>query len=316
MAVATGFGYATGMLHSRAISGPVRAALPLMAFAGVVLLIAGNIVAIRFSNRELAPLWGAGTRFLVAAFLFHALMRLRRVPFPRGRSLMAAMLYGVTGIAAYFALVYWGLVEVSAAYGQMLLSLVPLITFFLAFAQGLERFHWRGVAGAIITVAGIAVIFHQQAGQFIPGLSLLALVGAAACAAQAGIILKLHPPEDLVAANAVAMTLGATALIVLSLLTGETPAWPRLTETWAAFAFLSTIGTIGTFLLVMYVLRHWSASAASYQFVLAPVVALGLAAILLDERVGADFYIGGALVLSGVYLGAILPARDDGGARR
>ena len=219
---------------------------------------------------------------------------------------MGAVLYGITGIAAYFALVYWGLVEVGAAYGQMLLSLVPLITFFLALAHGLEEFRWRGVAGAIITVAGIAIIFQQQ---FVSGLSLLALVAAAACAAQAGIFLKLHPPESLVAANVVAMSLGATALIILSLVSGEAPTLPSYTETWAAFVFLSTIGTIGTFLLVMYVLRHWSASAASYQFVLAPVVALGLAATLLGERLGADFFVGGALVLTGVYLGALLPER-------
>jgi drug/metabolite transporter (DMT)-like permease len=224
--------------------------------------------------------------------------------------MLGSVLFGLTGIAAYFAFVYWGLVEVGAAYGQVLLSLVPLITFFLACVQGLERFRWPGVAGAIITIAGIAIIFHQQAGQFVSRLSLLSLVAAAVCAAQAGIILKLFPPASLVAANTVAMSLGAAVLICLSVATGEMPVVPARPETWAAFAFLSTIGTIGTFLLVMYLLRHWSASAASYQYVLAPVVALALAAILLGERVGADFVVGGALVLSGVYLGAILPTRN------
>ncbi len=300
----------------RASSGQVRAALPLLAFAGIVLLIGSNIVAIRLSNRELPPLWGAGARFLVAAGLFLVLMQVRGLRFPRGRSLLGSVLFGLTGIAAYFAFVYWGLVEVGAAYGQVLLSLVPLITFFLALAQGLERFRWPAVAGAIVTVAGIATIFHQQAGQVVSALSLLALLAAAVCAAQAGIILKLYPPESLLAANTVAMSFGAAILIALSVASGETPVLPARPETWAAFAFLSTIGTVGTFLLVMYLLRHWSASAASYQYVLAPVVALALAAIVLGERVGADFFVGGALVLSGVYLGAILQGRGVPRRRR
>lgn len=50
---------------------------------------------------------------------------------------VGSALLGMTGIAAYFAFVHRGLVEVGAAHGQVLLSLVPLITFFLALAQGL-----------------------------------------------------------------------------------------------------------------------------------------------------------------------------------
>lgn len=34
-----------------------------LVFATVVLVGGGNFVAVRFSNRELAPFWGAGLRF-------------------------------------------------------------------------------------------------------------------------------------------------------------------------------------------------------------------------------------------------------------
>lgn len=286
-----------------------RAALPALAFCGVVLLIGSNLVAIRLSNRELPPLWGAGTRFLAAAALFWLVLRLRCLPLPRGRSLLGAALFGVTGIAGYFALVYWGLVELEAAYGQILLALIPLITLLLSSLHGLERLHWRGLAGAALTFAGIAIIFHQQAGGAMSGASLLALVAAAVCAAQGAIFLKLFPPANLIAANTVAMTLGAVLLLGLSALSGEVPTVPARAETWAAFAFLATLGTMGTFMLAMYVLRCWSASSASYQFVLAPVVALALGGALLGETVGTDFFVGGGLVVAGVYLGAILPAR-------
>ena len=59
------------------------------------------------------------------------------------------------------------------------------------------------------------------------------------------------------------------------------------------------------FLLLLYVLRHWSATASSYQFVLAPIVSISLAAVLLGERVGPPVIVGAALVLLGVYVGAL-----------
>jgi hypothetical protein len=39
----------------------------LAAFRSLVVLVGANFVAIRFNNRELAPFWGAGTRFALAA---------------------------------------------------------------------------------------------------------------------------------------------------------------------------------------------------------------------------------------------------------
>src|SRR5215207_676525 len=56
-------------------------------------LAGGNAVAIRFSNRELDPLWGAGLRFALAAALLVALMAILRLAPPRGRALRGAVLY-------------------------------------------------------------------------------------------------------------------------------------------------------------------------------------------------------------------------------
>ena len=67
----------------------------LAAFVSYSLLAGGNAVCIRFSNRELAPLWGAGLRFALAAALLLLVMAVLRLPIPRGRALAGAVLYGV-----------------------------------------------------------------------------------------------------------------------------------------------------------------------------------------------------------------------------
>jgi drug/metabolite transporter (DMT)-like permease len=81
---------------------------------------------VRFSNRELAPLWGAGLRFALAAALLVVVMVVLRLAFPRGRALIGSLLYGLFNFAGSFGLTYYGLVQVHAGLGQILLALVPL----------------------------------------------------------------------------------------------------------------------------------------------------------------------------------------------
>ena len=95
----------------------------LTAFVTYTVLAGGNAVGIRFSNRELAPLWGASLRFALAAALFLAVMVVLRLAFPRGRALLGSLLYGLFNIGAAFGLIYYGLVRVHAGLGQILLAL-------------------------------------------------------------------------------------------------------------------------------------------------------------------------------------------------
>jgi drug/metabolite transporter (DMT)-like permease len=69
------------------------------------------------------------------------------------------------------------------------------------------------------------------------------------------------------------------------------------------------IGSVVVFLLYLIVLRYWAASRASYGFVIIPFITLVLSAWLDNEPVGLGLALGGLLVLGGVYVGALRPAR-------
>ena len=62
--------------------------------------------------------------------------------------------------------------------------------------------------------------------------------------------------------------------------------------------------------LYLYVLRRWVASRAAYSFVLIPIVTVVLSAWLDDEPLGLGLLLGGALVLAGVYVGALRTQED------
>jgi hypothetical protein len=54
--------------------------LALGVFVGAVVIGGSNFVAVRFSNRELDPLWGAFLRFALAAAVFAVLVAVLRLP--------------------------------------------------------------------------------------------------------------------------------------------------------------------------------------------------------------------------------------------
>jgi drug/metabolite transporter (DMT)-like permease len=277
----------------------------LIAFVAGSVLAGGNGVAIRFSNRELDPLWGAGLRFLLAAVLLLGLMIALGIARPRGRAFAGALVFGLLQFGATYALAYYALIELHAGFGQLLLALVPLMTLFLATAQRQERFRPSALGGALLALAGVVVMSSAPLRDSLPLLSVLAAVGSALCFAEAAVLVRRLPPVHPVAMNAVGMTAGAVALVVASIAARETLELPDSSETWTALVYLVTLGSIGVFLLYLYVLGRWAASRAAYSFVLIPIVTVVASAWLDDEPVGVGLVLGGALVLLGVYVGAL-----------
>jgi drug/metabolite transporter (DMT)-like permease len=109
--------------------------------------------------------------------------------------------------------------------------------------------------------------------------------------------------------NAVGMATGAALLLAGSMVAGEPHVLPQRAATWAAVAYLVVVGSVVVFVLYLVVLRYWAASRAAYGFVLIPFVTVMLSAWLDNEPLGAGLLLGGLLVLAGVYVGALRPAR-------
>jgi drug/metabolite transporter (DMT)-like permease len=283
----------------------------LAAFVAGSVLAGGNAVAIRFSNRELDPFWGAALRFLLAAVLSVGLMSALRLALPRGRAFAGAVVYGLLQFGATYALAYYALVELHAGFGQILLALVPLMTLLLATLQRQERFRLAALGGALLALAGVVVMSSAALEGSLPLLSLLAAVGSALCFAEAAVLVRWLPPVHPAAMNAVGMSAGAVGLVVASVVAGETFELPTRAATWGAVFYVVTFGSIGVFLLYLYVLSRWAASRAAYSFVLIPIVAVVLSAWLDDEPVGFGLVLGGALVLVGVYMGALRTSEDS-----
>lgn len=284
-------------------SGP--GSLTLIAFLLLVSIGGSNAVAVRFSNLELPPFWGAAVRFLATSLIFWAILLSRRISLPTGRALVGTFLYGVLAIGASYAFIYWGLLTIRAGLAMVILALGPLLTMFFAVLHRLERFEWRGLVGALTALAGIILAVGHELGTSVQLLPLLALLAGAASIAEGSVVFKLFPKPHPLATNAIATTAGAFILVLVSLVAREPWFLPATRATWTAFIYLVLAGSVVLFYLYLFVLSRWTATATSYAFLLFPVAAVIIAAWLSQEFVTPRFLAGGSIVLVGIWTGAL-----------
>ncbi|HEX2991930.1 MAG TPA: EamA family transporter [Anaerolineales bacterium] len=291
----------------------------LLAFLIAVIFLGVNFVAVRFSNQELPPFWGASFRFIIASILLFSIVLLRGIQLPRGAALKGAALYGLFSFALNFGFLYWALTRVTAGTASVMFAAIPLITQLIASFIGQEKLTWRGLLGAFIVIAGIGVVFLEQLRFDVPFVSIAAVLLAATSAGLSGIVVRYYPHSNPMATNVVGMGLAALLLLVMSFVTGETRALPSLPSTWLALGWL-VLSSIVAFVLVVWILSRWSATATSYIGVLTPLVTVVTAWLLGGETPTITFLAGALLVLAGVYVGVLstqrtVPVRSVGADR-
>ncbi len=265
------------------------------------MLIGGaNFVAVKFSNEDLDPLFGATLRFVPGTLLFFLLMRIRRLPMPYGAAAVGAALYGLLGFGLAYALLYFALTELAAGTTSVILGSVPLLTLLLAVLHRQERLTARGLTGGLMAIAGIAVLSSDSLGEELSPVYLLAAFMAAVVIAESSVIVKAFPRADPITTNAVGMLAGSVFLAAASLVAGEEWVLPRAGRTWLVLAWLIVLGSVGLFMLFLFVVLRWTASATTYALTLMPVVAVTLGILVADEQLTPEIVAGGAGGSSGV----------------
>lgn len=235
--------------------------------------------------------------------------RLRRYALPRGKALIGSSIYGVLNFGIGYALLYIALLRLGAGTASVIMATVPLITLTLAVIHGQERFTARGIVGGLLAVCGIAVISIHSIGSELPLTYVLVALGGAFAVSESSVLLKSFPKSHPITTNAIGMASGATFLTLASLIGRETWVIPTLPKTWLVLVWLVLVGSVGLFTLFVYVIGRWTASASVYALTLMPVVAITLGVILANETVTPKILAGGALVICGVYVGALSQTR-------
>jgi drug/metabolite transporter (DMT)-like permease len=73
--------------------------------------------------------------------------------------------------------------------------------------------------------------------------------------------------------------------------------------------FLVLGGSVAVFGLFVFLLGRWTASAVSYVLLLQPLATIAYSAVLTQEPITPALFVGAAVILLGVYVGALAPRR-------
>jgi drug/metabolite transporter (DMT)-like permease len=277
-------------------------------------------LVIKVGYGGLGPFTVAAVRFFVAGAVLAVMVPMLGQRWPRGRTEWGLiLLLGIVLFAGDYGLIYWAEQYIDSGLTAILFATLPLMTIACAhlYVPG-DRITPRKLAGTVLAFLGVAALFGDHvridASKMWP---MLAVVGAAMCAAVTAVASKrhggaLHPA----AINAPAMLIGALALTIVSLAAGERFALPRDAATWGAVLYLALAGSVLTFLVYFSLLKTWSVTSLSFISVFTPAVALLLGFVFLEERPTFWTGVGAALILAGVTMALTSRAGKAGGASK
>ena len=271
-------------------------------------------LVIKVGYGGLGPFNVAALRFLIASIVLASIVPLFRASWPSTRTEWTLVVWvGLVLFAADYGLIYWGEQFLDSGLTSILFALLPLVTIGFAhlYVPG-DRITARKLAGSVLAFVGIVALFGDRVRLDPAGLGpMLAIVGSTVCAAAAGVATKRHGanlhPASL---NSPAMLIGAAALAIASLASGDGLVLPRDAPTWSAIMYLAIAGSVVTFLGYFTLLKSWSVTSLSFISVFTPAIALFLGFVFLDERPTISSGAGAALILGGVAL-ALTPDRSN-----
>ena len=283
--------------------------LVLACLAATWLIWGSTYLAIRFALVSFPPYLQMGSRFLVAGTLLAVWMRwLRRAAWPTAREWLHATIIGALMLAGGMGGVAIAEQTVDSGLVVVFLAIIPLLIvatnlFWRVYPGKLE------LAGIVLGLIGVVMLMRGAGFQNSPRGLLAALT--ACCCWSLGSVLSQRRFRLALGAMGFAseMLAGGVVLMLLALATGETMTWPPQPVAAWAWAYLVVFGSLLAFNAYMVLLAETSSGlAASYTFV-NPVIALLLGISLGNETVTIHEWAATGVILAGVVLLLLKPAR-------
>lgn len=277
------------------------------AVLGAVLIWGLTFVPSKIVLLEMGPFTLAELRFCIAlAVLLPTVSRsgvspnkLRGLPWRT----LAAM--GFTGVAVYFGFQNLGLARTSATEAGLISASVPAVTAALSALVLHERLRLARLVGIAGSMAGVAVMIlgssSTQSGSLAGDLMLLVSAAAWAFYTLMNKEIGGKLSEGLILTSTIAF--GALFLAPPAIFELATHGFGPVSDAgWLSVLFLGIAGSAAAFFCWNAALRRLDASEASTYLNLVPLVTVISAALMLGERITPPQLLGGALVVTGVYL--------------
>lgn len=261
---------------------------------------------ILFSHEGYPPFLGLSLRFMLGGSVLLLVARFLGLKMKPDRRLLGLWLTQAScAFGISYGVVYWAEQWVPSGLTSVLFSSLPLfVALFSFFLLPEERLDGLGLVGIFLGFAGIAVIFSDDLGALseaqVRFASLVLLVAPLTAGLAQVVVKKWGSGYHSLTLTAVPM-LGSGILmgLISRLVESHLPIRGGLIPTLAVI-YLALFGSALAFGLFFWLLQHITAIRLSMIAYGAPMIAVVIGTLFLDEPLTRRMILGGVAVLAGV----------------
>lgn len=267
-----------------------------------------NIVAIKEALFGFHPLALALVRVTAVALTFGAIFLFLRdrslLRFTRGQWLRF-LLIAFFGITLNQVLVIVGVAHTNVPHAALIMAAEPVMVLVLSVVMRLEGLTVLKLAGMAISFSGVVLLTYGKAVHGGPSYWLgdVILLAEVLVFAYYTILLKeVVDQYDAITLNTVIFGLGAILMIPFGAKALLHQQWSHIPlRSFLGLAFMTFFSAVLGYLLFVYALKGLTASRVAAFNYIEPIMATALGIWLLHDRVGVWGFLGGGLILLGVY---------------
>ncbi|MFU2326204.1 DMT family transporter [Pseudomonas sp. NFX98] len=281
--------------------------------AAVTMIWGGTFVAGRFLADSLSPLFAASLRFLLASAALLLFLQLTRVPLarPSPRQWLQLALLGFFGILFYNICFFYGLHYINASRASLIVALNPAVIGLASWWLFKERLSRAKVVGIAICIAGASLVIVSRNPQLLAGnadawIGDLLILG---CVLGWGVYSlcsrELNHSLGPVQTVTYSILLGTLMLWLTSAVRGELSFTALMSLgplQWLSLMYLGVLGSALAYIGYYDGIRKIGATRSGVFIALNPLTAVILGALLLGEQLTLAMYLGGGLILLGIFL--------------
>jgi drug/metabolite transporter (DMT)-like permease len=255
---------------------------------------------------EVEPLTLVAGRVIGAAIFLALVMAFTSKAYPRtGRAWFASVVLGLGNNVWPFVLLTWGQQHIESSLAAILTASMTLSVAVLAHFWIDERLTFDRTAGILVGFAGVFVLIGADLRDVTESSTLgqLAVIAGVQGYAFGTVFARRYLQAADGVETAAGQTLVAAAFMLPVALAAERPfdldLAPKHAVAWVTLAVLAS-GV--AYLLFFWVIRYVTATQAAMVSYLIPITAVFLGALVLEERLGVNSFVGLGLIVFGVWV--------------
>ena len=282
-------------------------------YIALVLIWGSTWIAIKVSVGE-TPFLMASMRFFLAGLVLVLLQKWRKQPIlPRRGDRHIIVALGIGNFFFGYGLTYWGMQFVDSNITSILWATLPVMIAVFAHRMLVnEKINASNIFSLVGSIIGTLFIFHRKGAGFDPQAAkgMVVILLSILAAAYPNVLYKREGTNlDPVAANASAMLIGATLLLITGLFFESWQHVELNVVTMGATAYLAIMGSAIGFTMYFWLVKRVTIVKMSYTTFLIPILASIWGWVLLGEELSTSALTGAMIIILSVSLPEILRKR-------